>query len=106
MFPIAAGWVGWLMQVVTFVEKLSFITAGHRAPNGAELLFATGLPALSNHLLETFDCIIIDSAPVNAASDAVHPPMSTKSSWSYGPAKPRAKPSCVASCSLKKPKPQ
>ena len=55
----------------TAVENLSLITAGHRAPNPAELLAATDLPALFNHLLETFDRIIIDSAPVNAVSDAL-----------------------------------
>jgi capsular exopolysaccharide synthesis family protein len=55
----------------TAVENLSLITAGRRAPNPAELLAATDLPALFNHLLETFDRIIIDSAPVNAVSDAL-----------------------------------
>jgi capsular exopolysaccharide synthesis family protein len=55
----------------TGVENLSLITAGQRAPNPAELLAATDLPALFNELLLTYDRIIIDSAPVNAVSDAL-----------------------------------
>jgi len=55
----------------TGVENLFLITAGQRAPNPAELLAATDLPALFNELLLTYDRIIIDSAPVNAVSDAL-----------------------------------
>jgi succinoglycan biosynthesis transport protein ExoP len=55
----------------TAVENLSLITAGHRAPNPAELLASTDLGALFNELLKTYDRIIIDSAPVNAVSDAL-----------------------------------
>ena len=55
----------------TGVENLSLIAAGQRAPNPAELLASSDLPALFNQLLQTYDRIIIDSAPVNAVSDAL-----------------------------------
>ena len=56
----------------TPVEGLSLITAGHRAPNPAELILRSDIPAILTGLLERFDRIIIDSAPVNAVSDSLH----------------------------------
>ena len=56
----------------TPVQGLSIITAGRKAPNPAELLLQTDIPALLAQLLERFDRVIIDSAPVNAVSDTLH----------------------------------
>lgn len=63
-----------LDQVIgsTPVEGLSIITAGRKAPNPAELLLQADIPALLAKLLERFDRVIIDSAPVNAVSDTLH----------------------------------
>ena len=56
----------------TGIKGLSVITAGRRAPNPAELLLQSDIPALIQELLGRFDRIIIDSAPVNAVSDTLY----------------------------------
>jgi len=56
----------------TPVEGLSIITAGRRAPNPAELIVQSDIPALFEKFLQRFDRVIIDSAPVNAVSDSLH----------------------------------
>jgi polysaccharide biosynthesis transport protein len=56
----------------TPVEGLSIITAGRRAPNPAELILQSDIPALLEKLLQRFDRVILDSAPVNAVSDTLH----------------------------------
>jgi capsular exopolysaccharide synthesis family protein len=56
----------------TPVEGLSIITAGRRAPNPAELIIQSDIPALFEKLLQRYDRVIIDSAPVNAVSDTLH----------------------------------
>ena len=63
-----------LDQVIgtTRVEGLSIMTAGRRAPNPAELIVRSDIPGILSKLLERFDRIIIDSAPVNAVSDTLH----------------------------------
>jgi capsular exopolysaccharide synthesis family protein len=56
----------------TSVPGLSIMTSGRRAPNPAELLLQSDIPALIQELLGRFDRIIIDSAPVNAVSDTLY----------------------------------
>lgn len=56
----------------TGIKGLSVMTAGRRAPNPAELLLQSDIPALIQELLGRFDRIIIDSAPVNAVSDTLY----------------------------------
>jgi capsular exopolysaccharide synthesis family protein len=52
-------------------ENLSFIPAGHRAPNPAELLGGVGFANLIKELSASYDRIVIDSAPINAVSDTL-----------------------------------
>jgi capsular exopolysaccharide synthesis family protein len=52
-------------------ENLSFIPAGHRAPNPAELLGGQGFAKLIEDLSASYDRIVIDSAPINAVSDTL-----------------------------------
>jgi succinoglycan biosynthesis transport protein ExoP len=53
------------------VENLSFLFAGRRSPNPAELLASKSFPLLIDALLERFDRVICDSAPINAVSDTL-----------------------------------
>jgi len=53
------------------VENLSFLFAGRRSPNPAELLAGKSFPLLIEALLERFDRVICDSAPINAVSDTL-----------------------------------
>lgn len=55
----------------TEIENLSLLPAGQRAPSPAELLASANLPELFSELLQIYDRIIIDSAPINAVSDAL-----------------------------------
>jgi succinoglycan biosynthesis transport protein ExoP len=55
----------------TGIENLSFLSAGSRAPNPAELLGSADVAALVAELGEKFDRVIFDSAPVNAVSDTL-----------------------------------
>jgi len=55
----------------TFVENLSFLPAGTRAPNPAELLGAADLHAVVQELGVRYDRVIFDTAPVNAVSDGL-----------------------------------
>jgi len=52
-------------------ENLSFIPAGNRAPNPAELLGGQGFSKLIEELSASYDRIVIDSAPINAVSDTL-----------------------------------
>jgi polysaccharide biosynthesis transport protein len=52
-------------------ENLSFLFAGRRSPNPAELLASKSFPLLIEALLERFDRVICDSAPINAVSDTL-----------------------------------
>jgi polysaccharide biosynthesis transport protein len=62
-----------LDQVIlpTGIENLSFLSAGTRAPNPAELLAATDIATLVTDLGRRFDRVVFDSAPVNAVSDTL-----------------------------------
>jgi polysaccharide biosynthesis transport protein len=53
------------------IENLSFLFAGRRSPNPAELLASKSFPLLIEALLERFDRVICDSAPINAVSDTL-----------------------------------
>jgi len=52
-------------------ENLFLIPAGHRAPNPAELLNEEAFRSLLDALLQKYDRVVVDSAPVNAVSDVL-----------------------------------
>jgi polysaccharide biosynthesis transport protein len=52
-------------------ENLTVICAGNKTPNPGELLGADAFGTLLQTLVERFDRVIIDSAPVNAVSDTL-----------------------------------
>ncbi len=52
-------------------EGLFFIAGGSTAPNPAELLAKDGLSALITDALQTYDRVVVDSAPVHAVSDTL-----------------------------------
>ena len=52
-------------------EELMVITAGNKTPNPGELLGADAFATLIRVLVERFDRVILDSAPVNAVSDTL-----------------------------------
>jgi capsular exopolysaccharide synthesis family protein len=51
-------------------DKLSFLSAGPIPPNPSELLLSARMERLVDKLLETFDCIICDSPPLQSVVDA------------------------------------
>lgn len=53
------------------IEGLHILTAGGRAPNPSELLAMDTMPALVADALQTYDRVVIDSAPVLAVSDSL-----------------------------------
>ncbi len=53
------------------VVNLSVMTAGNRPQNCAELLAGPAFDRLLRQLLESFDAVVIDSAPINAVSDTL-----------------------------------
>jgi polysaccharide biosynthesis transport protein len=55
----------------TTVHGLSLLPSGRRAPNPSELLAQHDIPALLDKLLEQYDRVVIDSAPINAVSDTL-----------------------------------
>ncbi len=55
----------------TEVEDLKVLTAGNRAPNPAELLSAAKMVDLIKEALQTYDRVVIDTAPVLAVSDSL-----------------------------------
>lgn len=54
----------------TSIDKLSVLTAGEIPPNPAELLSSERMDELLKYAEGKFDCILIDSPPVNIVSDA------------------------------------
>jgi len=55
----------------TEIEGLDVMTAGHRAPNPAELLAGASVGDLVRDARLKYDRVVIDSAPVNAVSDSL-----------------------------------
>lgn len=55
----------------TGMANLSLLPSGRRAPNPSELLAQYDLGGLLDGLLKEYDRIVIDTAPVNAVSDAL-----------------------------------
>lgn len=59
-----------ILQPVPGVPDLLVISAGSLAPNPAELLVSPKLTFLLNELKESFDHLLIDSAPIGLVADA------------------------------------
>jgi capsular exopolysaccharide synthesis family protein len=57
--------------ITSGINNLYVLPAGGRAPNPAELLSSEDFPILMNNLMNKFDRIVIDSAPINAVSDTL-----------------------------------
>jgi polysaccharide biosynthesis transport protein len=55
----------------TNIGNLDLIPAGRHSPNPTMLLSDPAFPALLGRLLSDYDRVIVDSAPVNAVSDAL-----------------------------------
>ncbi|QIF02909.1 polysaccharide biosynthesis tyrosine autokinase [Roseimicrobium sp. ORNL1] len=55
----------------TPVADLDVLPAGSRSPNPSELLSGKSLPRLIRDLLERYDKVVIDSAPIMAVSDTL-----------------------------------
>lgn len=53
------------------VPNLAVMTAGNRPHHSAELLAGPAFDRLLREALTSFDCIVIDTAPVNAVSDTL-----------------------------------
>lgn len=54
----------------TEIENLDILTSGTRPPNPSELLASTKMKNFIENLREKYDCIIIDTPPVIAVTDA------------------------------------
>ena len=54
----------------TDIENLSVITAGKIPPNPAELLASPRMANLLKFVKEHYDCVFIDTPPVNLVTDA------------------------------------
>lgn len=54
----------------TNIENLDIITGGSVPPNPAELLAGERMPALLDTLKESYECIFIDTPPVEVVTDA------------------------------------
>ncbi|MBV8770929.1 MAG: polysaccharide biosynthesis tyrosine autokinase [Deltaproteobacteria bacterium] len=57
--------------LVTEVSGLSFLAAGVLPPNPSELLASSEMRALIQRLVETFDYVVLDSAPIMPVSDSM-----------------------------------
>jgi polysaccharide biosynthesis transport protein len=55
----------------TSIPNLSLLPSGRRAPNPGELLTAPLLDKLFEKFLTQYDRVVVDTAPVNAVSDAL-----------------------------------
>ena len=54
----------------TEIENLDILTSGTRSPNPSELLASEKMKNFIENLRETYDCIIIDTPPIIAVTDA------------------------------------
>jgi capsular exopolysaccharide synthesis family protein len=57
--------------LATEVPDLSFLAAGVLPPNPSELLASSEMRALIQRLVETYDYVVLDSAPIIPVSDSV-----------------------------------
>jgi capsular exopolysaccharide synthesis family protein len=57
--------------MATSVENLFFLSGGTHSPNPPKLLAGPALADMLNELRDLFDCIILDSAPINAVADSL-----------------------------------
>ncbi len=53
------------------MENLDVMTSGPIPPNPSELLASENMTVILNELSEKYDCIIIDTSPVNVVTDAM-----------------------------------
>ncbi len=67
---ILAGITDNIAVAKTEIENLSVLTAGKIPPNPAELLSSTRLDKLLEFVKEHYDCVFIDSPPVNIVTDS------------------------------------
>ncbi len=59
------------VMFATEVENLTFIPAGPVPPNPSELLYSDKMKNLLESLTQSYDFVIVDSAPVGLVSDAI-----------------------------------
>lgn len=62
-------------------ENLDLLTSGKIPPNPSEMLSSSTMSKLIEKLKEKYDIVILDSAPLQAVTDAQI--LSTKSRWNY-----------------------
>ncbi len=67
---ILAGLTDSITVSKTDIENLSVLTAGKIPPNPAELLSSVRMDKLLEFVKEHYDCVIIDTPPVNLVTDA------------------------------------
>lgn len=67
---ILAGLTDNISVTKTDVENLSILTAGKIPPNPAELLSSARMDKLLDFVREHYDCVFIDTPPVNLVTDS------------------------------------
>lgn len=67
---ILAGLTDSITVSKTDIENLSVLTAGKIPPNPAELLSSVRMDKLLEFVKEHYDCVIIDTPPINLVTDA------------------------------------
>lgn len=67
---ILAGFTDNISVSKTDIENLSVLTAGKIPPNPAELLASSRMDKLLDFVREHYDCVFIDTPPVNLVTDA------------------------------------
>lgn len=67
---ILAGLTDSITVTKTDIENLSLLTAGKIPPNPAELLASARMDQLLEFVKERYDCVLIDTPPVNLVTDS------------------------------------
>ena len=67
---ILAGLTDSITVSKTDIENLSILTAGKIPPNPAELLASARMDQLLEFVKERYDCVLIDTPPVNLVTDS------------------------------------
>ncbi|MBR2133978.1 MAG: CpsD/CapB family tyrosine-protein kinase [Eubacterium sp.] len=67
---ILAGLTDSITVTRTDIENLSVLTAGKNPPNPAELLSSSRMDKLLDFVKAHYDCVIIDTPPVNLVTDS------------------------------------